>query len=89
MLEKSFFNVLYYFKKTKTLNCTNNFAYCTPNTYFIKKAYKNDTTDQTYDYLTHWRNGQGSRAKLKPGDLVNMVDSSPIFRALNPSLTLA
>ena len=27
-------------QKTKTLNCTNNFASCTPNRYFIKKTYK-------------------------------------------------
>ena len=32
--------------------------------------------------------GQGSRAEQNPGDLVNMADFSPIFRALNSSLTL-
>ena len=38
-----------YFKlqKTKTLNCTNNLAYCTPDIYFIKKAYIIDTTSKT------------------------------------------
>ena len=38
------------FKRTKALNCTNNFAYCTLDIYLLRKHIKNDTTDQICDY---------------------------------------